>query len=443
MLGPSGSNNKGEVDVKAGEEINKQAIFSSDTDLDTTQTEPLIEIHPSNSDIYVNSNTMGGMCDYKYLSGEQMKGFDTYKYSCIDNSPLSVYISHPFWNWLVQFYPRSWAPNVLTLLGWGFVMGCFVFEGVLDYDISANSPESPHPIPRWFWLVAALCTFLGHTLDGTDGKQARRIGASGPTGELFDHGLDSWSTVPFTITIFSIFGRGTWSISSLELLCVLISTQVVFFTTHWEKYNTGVMFLSWGYDASQFGLMIVYTIAFIFGHSVFQYKIADEYNLAFIMELGFYTCCFLSLVVSLYNVLRCTNLKQPNLYEGCRPAIPVSILFAVSIFWVLFSPTKVIERDPRMFYMAMGTVFSNITCRLIIAQMSSTKVEIYNTSLVLYAATIVLSLYFPHYELSLLRLSTVAIVLLHVHYGVCVVRQMCAHFKIHALDVSYLAAKKT
>ena len=39
-----------------------------------------------------------------------------------------------------QFYPRSWAPNVLTLLGWGFVMGCFVFEGVLDYDISANSP---------------------------------------------------------------------------------------------------------------------------------------------------------------------------------------------------------------------------------------------------------------------------------------------------------------
>lgn len=23
-----------------------------------------------------------------------------------------------------------------------------------------------------------------------------------------DHGLDSWSTVPFTITIFSIFGRG-------------------------------------------------------------------------------------------------------------------------------------------------------------------------------------------------------------------------------------------
>ena len=55
----------------------------------------------------------------------------------------------------------------------------------------------------------------------------------------------------------------------------------------------------------------------------------------------------------------------------------------------------------------------------------------------------VLSLYFPRYELSLLRLSTVAIVLLHVHYGVCVVRQMCAHFKIHALDVSYLAAKKT
>lgn len=67
-----------------------------------------------------------------------------------------------------------------------------------------------------------------------------------------DHGLDSWSTVPFTITIFSIFGRGRFSISSVELLCVLISTQIVFFTTHWEKYNTGIMFLSWAYDVSQF-----------------------------------------------------------------------------------------------------------------------------------------------------------------------------------------------
>ena len=34
--------------------------------------------------------------------------------------------------------------------------------------------------------------FFGFETDGIDGKQARRTGSSGPLGELFDHGLDSW-----------------------------------------------------------------------------------------------------------------------------------------------------------------------------------------------------------------------------------------------------------
>ena len=69
---------------------------------------------------------------------------------------------------------------------------------------------------------------------------------------LVDHGLDSWSTVPFTITIFSIFGRGEYSIDPVHLLGILITVQLVFIVTHWEKYNTGVLFLSWGYDVSQY-----------------------------------------------------------------------------------------------------------------------------------------------------------------------------------------------
>ncbi|VDM83520.1 unnamed protein product [Strongylus vulgaris] len=164
-----------------------------------------------------------GLFDTPYLSTSHLKGFDSYKYSCIDSSPLSKYISHPFWNWIVNYYPRTWAPNVLTLLGWALVMGCFLLESSFQPD-----PHFAYTILR-FWIVAAICTWLGYTLDGTDGKQARRIGASGPTGELcefaglectvqplffqcaevlVDHGLDSWSTVPFTITVFSVFGRG-------------------------------------------------------------------------------------------------------------------------------------------------------------------------------------------------------------------------------------------
>jgi ethanolaminephosphotransferase len=40
--------------------------------------------------------------DVKYLNDQQLAGFTNYKYSCIDNSPVSIYISHPFWNWIVE-----------------------------------------------------------------------------------------------------------------------------------------------------------------------------------------------------------------------------------------------------------------------------------------------------------------------------------------------------
>ncbi|EYC34311.1 hypothetical protein Y032_0001g351 [Ancylostoma ceylanicum] len=243
-----------------------------------------------------------GLFDTKYLSASQLKGFNSYKYSCIDSSPISKYISHPFWNWLVNFYPRTWAPNVLTLLGWSLVMGCFLLESVLDYDLTANSVGSENPIPDWFWMTAAICTFIGYTLDGTDGKQARRIGASGPTGELFDHGLDSWSTVPFTITIFSVFGRGDFSVSPVHLLTVLISVQVVFIVTHWEKYNTGILFLSWGYDASQYMLTFVYLFTYFVGYKWYKFYVFGDVTLAVLFEMSFYLCCVGSLLMSAYNM---------------------------------------------------------------------------------------------------------------------------------------------
>ena len=42
--------------------------------------------------------------------------------------------------------------------------------------------------------------------DGIDGKQARRTQTCGPLGELFDHGLDSWSTMFITTALYSVFG---------------------------------------------------------------------------------------------------------------------------------------------------------------------------------------------------------------------------------------------
>ncbi|VDM99056.1 unnamed protein product [Thelazia callipaeda] len=377
--------------------------------------------------------------DYKYLSERQIKGFDKYKYCCVDSSPLSNYVSHPFWNWIVEFYPKWLAPNVITLIGFAFVMVAFLVVSFYDFHLQANSnfftedsgkcKKINECVPNWIWLLCSICTFLGHTLDGTDGKQARRVGASGPTGELFDHGLDSWSTVPFTVTIFSIFGRGEFSVPPFRLLLVLISVQVVFIVSHWEKYNTGILYLSWTYDLSQFGLTIFYLFTFFKGHDYFKFYVFDGFTLAHCFEIGFYACCIISLIVSIWNIyfayfVDCTG-KQDTFIEICLPLFSSLSLFFISIFWALYSPGNIIELDLRFYLFIMGTVFSNIACRLIIAQMSNTRAEIFNLCLAVYALTAVISLsglLTVYQELILLRSITVIITLAHLHFGICVVR---------------------
>lgn len=90
-----------------------------------------------------------------------------------------------------------------------------------------------------------LCT------DGVDGKQARRTNSSTPLGELFDHGLDSWACIFFVATVYSIFGRGESGVGVATLYYILWVVLFSFILSHWEKYNTGILFLPWGYDISQ------------------------------------------------------------------------------------------------------------------------------------------------------------------------------------------------
>uniref|UniRef100_A0A0R3RNP2 ABC transmembrane type-1 domain-containing protein n=1 Tax=Elaeophora elaphi TaxID=1147741 RepID=A0A0R3RNP2_9BILA len=148
--------------------------------------------------------------------------------------------------------------------------------------------------------------------------------------------------------------------------------------------------------------------------------------------------------------------KQDNFYEICLPLYSSLILFSISVLWALYSPGKIIERDPRLYLYTMGTVFSNIAvrkfdkfnirafvqkCRLIIAQMCNTRAEIFNLCLAMYSAVAIASLsgfLSTYQELLFLRLAVTFITLAHLHFGICVVRQLCEHFKIYAFSLHYL-----
>ncbi|CAG0925397.1 unnamed protein product, partial [Notodromas monacha] len=142
-------------------------------------------------------------------------------------------------------------------------------------DFFASSDDHPQfpPVPKWIWLIVAINVFLAHTLDGIDGKQARRTKTSGPLGELFDHGLDSWTTVFIPTCLYSVFGRSDFSISPWRMYFCLWNVFACFFLSHWEKYNTGCLFLPWGYDYSMVSSMIVFFLTFVAGHGIWKFEV--------------------------------------------------------------------------------------------------------------------------------------------------------------------------
>ena len=63
--------------------------------------------------------------------------------------------------------------------------------------------------------------------------------------------------------------------------------------------------------------------------------------------------------------------------------------------WVFRSPNNILELDPRCLFLLTGTVFANICCKLIIAQMSNTRSELFSVILIPLALTVVSVLIIP------------------------------------------------
>ncbi|XP_037297267.1 ethanolaminephosphotransferase 1 [Manduca sexta] len=395
------------------------------------------------------------MFNYKYLSRDHLEGFDNYKYMAIDTSPLSVYVMHPFWNKVVELVPKWVAPNVLTFAGFLLVVFNFLLLSYYDYDYYAASSQAHNTtltdtplngyvevIPQSLWYAIAVFLFLAYTLDGIDGKQARRTQTSGPLGELFDHGLDSYTVFFIPACLYSIFGRLDYSIPPIRIYYVMWNLLLNFYLSHWEKYNTGVLFLPWGYDFSMWASTICFVWTGVKGTIFYKKYLFDGYTLANAFELVIYsTGVVTNLPVALYNVHKSYKLrtgKMRSFTEAIRPLWSLLIVFVICTVWVHKSE-RLPGYDLRALFLLIGTLFSNVACRLIVAQMSNQRCEAVCWLSWPLAGAALMSLALPHYEPTVFYAITTLCVLAHVHYGSCVVRQMCDHFRISCFYIKQRA----
>ncbi|GAA6003143.1 uncharacterized protein JCM10292_002889 [Rhodotorula paludigena] len=212
-----------------------------------------------------------------YIPASKRDRLLKYKYSSTDLSLTSKYVLNPFWNKLVLVFPKTMAPNAITLLGLSLIFLNFISllyynptmsVGYKPLHVSKGGawdplfpPTAPHSsalsswfswlrgraqeaadqaAPRWLYWTFAAGLFAYQSLDAIDGKQARRTGTSGPLGELFDHGCDALNTTLGCLLTASALNLGLswWTVASL------VATNMNFYLTTWEEYHTGTLFLS-------------------------------------------------------------------------------------------------------------------------------------------------------------------------------------------------------
>ena len=87
--------------------------------------------------------------------------------------------------------------------------------------------------------MCAIGIFLYQTLDGCDGKQARRTGTSSPLGEFFDHGCDVYATYLYSVAAVCIPGLIQYPYFMVFLVVAVIQLN---YTYHWQTFVCGVLY---------------------------------------------------------------------------------------------------------------------------------------------------------------------------------------------------------
>lgn len=157
-----------------------------------------------------------------FLTKEDLTDLENYEYhggeyTYVDN------ILNPFWYKVAYAFPAWFAPNLITLTGLLVNISAAVL--IMLYD-----PFLLGKAPGWVYINASICLQVYAVLDAADGKQARRLSASSPLGQIFDHGCDAVNLLFIIICSCSAAGFGIGQLTALTLTIlysVFVCAQLV------------------------------------------------------------------------------------------------------------------------------------------------------------------------------------------------------------------------
>ncbi|KAF9366224.1 hypothetical protein BGX34_005150 [Mortierella sp. NVP85] len=328
----------------------------------------------------------GSLQESDYVSEVGLANLRLYKYGCVDKSPVTKYILSHYWNWAVTLFPMWMAPNLITLIGFGFVV---VNMLLVIYFI----PDLYTPAPSWIYFSCSIGLWLYSTFDNVDGKQARRTGSSSPLGELFDHGCDALNCCIGAVNQAACMSMGhSWYAAFLLLL-----TTLPFFLSTWEEYHTGVLYLGYINGPTE-GLIIACVVMLISG---FQGPLFWRTNAATLFGTNFgiipENWILLDLLVAGMTFLLVVGHIPPcviSVYRACKEQnksvvaayselLPISLFLVCAYAW-LASPHSYIFKEQHfiLFAVTVGIVFGRMATKIILAHVTKMPFPYFTVQLI-------------------------------------------------------------
>ncbi|KAF2013449.1 ethanolaminephosphotransferase 1 [Aaosphaeria arxii CBS 175.79] len=310
---------------------------------------------------------------HECVSEDALQHLRTYKYSSVDKSFISRYILKHYWNAFVELLPLWLAPNLVTLLGFFFILGNVVL-------LEVYVPDLVGPAPSWVYFSFAFGLWMYSTMDNVDGKQARRTGTSSPLGELFDHGIDSLNCTLASLLETAAVGYGSGYIGAFT---ALVPVLPMFFST-WETYHTHTLYLGY-FNGPTEGLILACTFMImsgIYGPEIWSTPLIkyfpsyEEYLgvISFkdlwvpIILVTFFIAHLPACVVNVARARRAQNLPIAPVFKEWTPLI----IFSVATIAWLGSPYSFILKDNHLvlYCVTMSLVFGRMTTKIILAHLT-------------------------------------------------------------------------
>ncbi|GAA0154099.1 transferase [Lithospermum erythrorhizon] len=306
-----------------------------------------------------------------YIGQHGVMTLHRYKYSGVDHSIVSKYILQPFWSRFVNFFPLWMPPNMITLMGFMFL----VASSALGY---IYSPQLDTPPPRWVNFAHGLLLFLYQTFDAVDGKQARRTNSSSPLGELFDHGCDALACA------FEALAFGSTAICGRSTFWFWVISAVPFYCATWEHYFTNTLILP-AVNGPTEGLMLIYMTHFLtalVGAEWWGQYFGKSFPflswLPVISEIPTYKAALFLMIVfaviptvtfNIQNVHKVVLSRNGSMLLALAMLYPFIVLLAGVLMWDYLSPIDLIGKYPHLVIVGTGLAFGFLVGRMILAHL--------------------------------------------------------------------------